>query len=492
MPSYVFISYSTRDSFARDAIYKALMAHQIDVWLDKDKLRTGDTWTQKLELAVKNSDIFLLLVSPDSKASKWVLEELTVAQDTNKKIIPILVAGTADDAPFGVKRLQFFDLREASEDKLNQLANFIRELQQLPQIDHTAPANLLIQPKIQPTQKVDLRLYPIPLKKMITIQRILEAAAEEIATPKVHGRASLIWLDEKEQDLYIAVATSGGEFADQELRFRFKKGQGIAGEIWQRNHAQTETTYIKDIQVEKMRDVWKFTEEEINYTQQIEFIISLPIYRDNGFIGILSVDRQIDEDNIPINNTKISNESKRNLETIRDTLAQIIGDIDPPISFRQYRSLTIIPRTSRLIPDYDIPVRAGVFVINQANDRIYLAAGFEEFLTRWSYGGISFRKGEALVGQVWAKGDIQKDDRTNKSKSEICGEWNMTDDMFKIAEDTKSIVGIPITDKDGQIIGVLVVDSPRSESEAKLQDGLGLLYELTQLASKILTIRVNK
>jgi transcriptional regulator of acetoin/glycerol metabolism len=64
--------------------------------------------------------------------------------------------------------------------------------------------------------------------------------------------------------------------------------------------------------------------------------------------------------------------------------------------------------------------------------------------------------------------------------------------MFKIAEDTKSIVGIPITDKDGQIIGVLVVDSPRSESEAKLQDGLGLLYELTQLASKILTIRVNK
>jgi hypothetical protein len=64
-----------------------------DVWMDNAKLRASDKWWQSIVLALRECAAFIIIMSPESKASRWVQREVMLADEWRKPIFPVLLAG---------------------------------------------------------------------------------------------------------------------------------------------------------------------------------------------------------------------------------------------------------------------------------------------------------------------------------------------------------------------------------------------------------------
>ena len=86
----VFVSYARTDQRFVDRLMGDLEADGFGVWRDVDKLRGGDTWREAISEAIRGSDAVVIVLSPDSVASRNVSKELSVAEERNKRIVPVL------------------------------------------------------------------------------------------------------------------------------------------------------------------------------------------------------------------------------------------------------------------------------------------------------------------------------------------------------------------------------------------------------------------
>ena len=64
----VFISYASEDSEAAGRIAASLHAAGIEVWLDKDVLRSGDVWDQKIRRQIRDCALFIAVISVNTEA----------------------------------------------------------------------------------------------------------------------------------------------------------------------------------------------------------------------------------------------------------------------------------------------------------------------------------------------------------------------------------------------------------------------------------------
>jgi len=83
----VFVSYAQPDHSVAEEIFRALRAMHVEVW-SNDQLRVGD-WSDVLRARLRDSQYFLLLLTPRSVESSWVLQELGAAWALGKPIIPV-------------------------------------------------------------------------------------------------------------------------------------------------------------------------------------------------------------------------------------------------------------------------------------------------------------------------------------------------------------------------------------------------------------------
>jgi hypothetical protein len=71
----VFIAYSHADREAADMIAAALSEAGINVWMDTG-IAPGREWVAALERGMRESAVFLILVSPALVESEWMMYEL--------------------------------------------------------------------------------------------------------------------------------------------------------------------------------------------------------------------------------------------------------------------------------------------------------------------------------------------------------------------------------------------------------------------------------
>lgn len=88
----VFISYSTKD-FKTVKKFQSILEGTPDlkVFVAEDSVKVGERLTKKIQNAIENSHLFLLLWSKNSKESEWVSQEIGIAKQANKDILPILL-----------------------------------------------------------------------------------------------------------------------------------------------------------------------------------------------------------------------------------------------------------------------------------------------------------------------------------------------------------------------------------------------------------------
>lgn len=105
--SAIFISYSSKDrEFALEMADR--LEQFFDVWIDREGLEGGMAWEQAIESALKDCQIFIVIVSPDSNLSDWVARETILAEQLKKHRIPILLVG---ELPFRLLNLHYIDFR---------------------------------------------------------------------------------------------------------------------------------------------------------------------------------------------------------------------------------------------------------------------------------------------------------------------------------------------------------------------------------------------
>jgi hypothetical protein len=105
----VFISYSRSDSVFVKDLANRLREAGCTVWQDISGLRGGQTWASEIDQAVRDSDVLIVVLSPDSSASEWVRKETLLAMKLHKPIVPILLRET--EIPVQFVDLQFVDFR---------------------------------------------------------------------------------------------------------------------------------------------------------------------------------------------------------------------------------------------------------------------------------------------------------------------------------------------------------------------------------------------
>lgn len=100
MPEHIydiFISYSRKDTERVTRLISDLKVRlpQLNYWLDVDGIESGDQFEDKIVSAIDRSKFVLFVASDSSMESKWTSDEVRYAQNTDKKVIPVIINGTA-------------------------------------------------------------------------------------------------------------------------------------------------------------------------------------------------------------------------------------------------------------------------------------------------------------------------------------------------------------------------------------------------------------
>lgn len=124
MPDYAFISYSHHDRVYVEKLADYLNSMDVHVWYDYE-VETGAPFSQRIQMAIDECAVFIVLLSPASVASDWVRNEIARARRLRKAIKPIRLADA--DIPLELEGLVFEDARERQMPTLR----FVQQLRSL-------------------------------------------------------------------------------------------------------------------------------------------------------------------------------------------------------------------------------------------------------------------------------------------------------------------------------------------------------------------------
>jgi hypothetical protein len=127
----IFVSYSRESEAAVRALAQDVEALEHTVWFDHD-LSGGKVWWEQILTEIRNCQVFMMALSPDSLRSVACSSEYNYASELGKPILPILIAdGVSPNLlPPKLSQIQFVDYRK--QDKTGAI-NLARALRSLPE-----------------------------------------------------------------------------------------------------------------------------------------------------------------------------------------------------------------------------------------------------------------------------------------------------------------------------------------------------------------------
>jgi len=111
----VFISYSRKDIAFVEQLADDLKIAGFDAWYDLSGLEGGSRWNEEIERAIKTSQYFVVVLSPDSIDSIWVKEEIFYAFNLKTKIVPLMYRPCV--VPLGLNTVNFINVQEKNYQK---------------------------------------------------------------------------------------------------------------------------------------------------------------------------------------------------------------------------------------------------------------------------------------------------------------------------------------------------------------------------------------
>src|SRR2546421_3030179 len=114
LPPVVFLSYAHADREIVAHVRTDLQAQGVALWIDKEGIPAGHPdWEEALRKAMHAADAVLLIASPNARVSRYVKDELRIAEMYQRPVYPLWVAGEQwmDVVPIGWGGMQYLDAR---------------------------------------------------------------------------------------------------------------------------------------------------------------------------------------------------------------------------------------------------------------------------------------------------------------------------------------------------------------------------------------------
>lgn len=135
----VFISYARADykdeqnrplpNNVISKITSAFRENNISYWIDEDGIYTGDNFAKIIAKAIKSASVFVFVSTKNSNASFWVQNEVSVAREYKKPILPIKCDEStyADSIIMYLQSLDYCDYKSHPKTAINQLVQAVKE-----------------------------------------------------------------------------------------------------------------------------------------------------------------------------------------------------------------------------------------------------------------------------------------------------------------------------------------------------------------------------
>jgi hypothetical protein len=96
----VFISHTGADQPLAERIERGLtFGGRVRIWTDRQTLSAGQHWRSEIKRALETTDVFVVIGSPASAGSDYVLQELGGAWALGKPIVIVTPEGEVEWAP---------------------------------------------------------------------------------------------------------------------------------------------------------------------------------------------------------------------------------------------------------------------------------------------------------------------------------------------------------------------------------------------------------
>jgi TolB-like protein len=149
-----------------------LEAAGLPVWLDVHKLKPGVVWDTEVELALRGTDVLLVILSENSGASTNVLDEINFALSKNRLVVPVLYQSC--EIPYRLARLQHIDFTTGPREVA--LHRLVERLRAATTPGGSAPFAAAPAPTVHP---------PVPAEKRETAPMPTSAPAPSTISPSV-------------------------------------------------------------------------------------------------------------------------------------------------------------------------------------------------------------------------------------------------------------------------------------------------------------------
>jgi hypothetical protein len=121
--THIFVSYSRQDLDFALRLVKDLRSAGVDIWLDKLDIPPGAHWDRAVDHALRTCDRILIILSPNAVGSENVQDEIAVALDAGRPVVPVLYSPCK--VPLRLMRLQYIDFSVNYQDGLITLLAFL-------------------------------------------------------------------------------------------------------------------------------------------------------------------------------------------------------------------------------------------------------------------------------------------------------------------------------------------------------------------------------
>ncbi len=124
-----FLSFSSADLDPARKLKKIIEGSGRSCFLaEKNQLPVGKDFSEEIRKELLNSKRVLVLISPKSLESEWVITEWGAAWVLGKPIIPVLYRTEPENLPDRLKRLQAVDLHDINDDLLKKFDDIVGEI----------------------------------------------------------------------------------------------------------------------------------------------------------------------------------------------------------------------------------------------------------------------------------------------------------------------------------------------------------------------------
>ena len=185
---WTFISYSRKDKEFALKFARELKSTGYLVWLDQLDIPTGARWDDAVERALRECEIFLIILTTASISSENVKDEIGYAIDHGKRIVPVLLEEC--EIPLRLRRFQYVDF---SEMKFGEGIKRAEQLLENFLSDQPIPVPTKTLPEAQETLKTRVAtIQSLPTQKNSLLHRWILRRAGILAFTVLLGALSVM------------------------------------------------------------------------------------------------------------------------------------------------------------------------------------------------------------------------------------------------------------------------------------------------------------